>query len=369
MERKHCVFCNNTNFSFAFYLFNTINIVSIDKFIPSELKKLKFISCKNCGCVQLKNLFLQCELYSQPLQIFNGNAYINHNKLFSEFIINNVEYEENLFEIGGAYGKLAKLIIQNYRENKKKINYKILEYSANNYPEISNIEYISGNCEIYDYNNINTIIMSHVFEHLYNPKQFIKKISNTNVKNIFISIPDMENLAKSKEINNLNILHTYYINTEYLRSLMSVYGFKMIKMYNYKDNSNFYYFNKDIHTDIIEYRNLKLPENLQLFYKNMKLNIKNITIEERFFICPSGFYGQFIYFNLNEKTKVNLSGFLDGDNFKINKRLCGTKTNIYEKSEINKYDKITILVASTKHNIEIQEELRAFNTNIIFINI
>ena len=50
-----------------------------------------------------------------------------------------------------------------------------MEFSEENYPNIENIEYISGNCETYNYTGINTIIMSHVFEHLYNPKEFIKK--------------------------------------------------------------------------------------------------------------------------------------------------------------------------------------------------
>uniref|UniRef100_A0A6C0KU93 Methyltransferase n=1 Tax=viral metagenome TaxID=1070528 RepID=A0A6C0KU93_9ZZZZ len=369
MERSHCVFCNNTLFSFSFYLINTINIISINKFNPNELKKLKFISCKNCGCVQLQNLFLQSDLYLQPLQIFDGNAYITHNNLFCEFVTNNINFEEKLFEIGGSYGKLAKLIIQKYKENNKEITYKILEYDSTQYPEIDNIEYISYDCELYDYNNINTIIMSHVFEHLYNPRKFIEKISNTNVKNIFISIPDMDNLLKNNDINNLNILHTYYINTGYLVSLMSKNGFKMLKMFNYTNNSIFYYFNKNINTDIIEYTNLNLPKNQKLFYKKMKLNIKNIIIEEPFFICPSGFYGQFIYFNLNKNTRSNLRGFLDSDIFKINKRLSGTKMNIFEKNEISNYNKITVLISSVKHNTEIKKELSLYNNNIIFIEI
>jgi hypothetical protein len=409
MKRNKCIICEGNTFIPVISLLNTKNIVTTEEYSNEEINTLQFIGCEICGCVQLKNLFLQDEIYSQPLQIFNGPAIQKHHDLFCDFIIKNIHYESTLFEIGGSYGNLAKKIISRYRENESKIIYKIMEFSAEHYPIIDNIEYISGNCESLDYYGINTIIMSHVFEHLYNPKEFIKKISNTKIQNIFISIPDMDGLIKKGDINNLNILHTFYINTPYIRHLFSEYNFYIKEMYNFDNNSIFYFFKKceNIDTSLhicsfktpmsrslgevndegvadceFEMRNTvkeiqkndswynkRLPIDQKLFYESIIEKIKNINITEPFFICPSGFYGQFVYFYLNNETKKNIIGFLDGDKFKINKRLSGTKSYIFEKKEIEKYEKITVLVASSKHNTEIIDELLIYNKNIRILGI
>jgi len=369
MDRTHCVICDDNTFIHVANLYNTINIVSTTELHDNEIKDLQFMGCLNCGCVQLKNLFLQSEIYSQPLQVFDGPAIRKHHDLFCDFIINNINYEEELFEIGGAYGNLAKRIIKNYSEYNSNIRYKILEYNANHYPLIDNVEYITGDCEVYNYDGINTIIMSHVFEHLYRPRDFLKKISNTAVQNILISIPDMDNLTLTGDLNNLNILHTFYINTPYIVYLFNQYGFNLKKTENYYSNSNFYYFKKEAVLNVVSYKNLELPTQQKIFYEESIKNIKKININKPFYICPSGFYGQFIYFHLNDETKENLLGFLDGDKFKINKRLGGTKLHIFEKNIIADKNEINVLISSSKHTNEIRDELLSYNKNITFITL
>ena len=371
MERINCVICNNSSFIDNFNILNTINIVSTENYELNEIKNLNFVSCENCGCVQLKNLFLQSELYSQPLQIFNGPEYNNHNKLFSEFVVNNLNnngYKKEILEIGGSYGNLAKIIIKKYIENNVDIKYIILEYDSSSYPSVEKIEYISGDCEKYEYMNIETVIMSHVFEHLYKPTFFLEKMKKSNIQNIFISIPDMDNLTINGDLNNLNILHTFYINSEYIIYLFNNYGFNIKNIQNYNNNSNFYYFKRENNNENnISFKNLELPILQKEFYnKNMNI-IKNMNIDKPFYICPSGFYGQFVYFNLNENTKNNVIGFLDGDPFKINKRLSGTKLKIFKKDIIkNDEEIIHILISSKKHKNELEEELISYNSNIIF---
>jgi len=400
MERTNCVICENIlDSNLCFTILNTVNIVSNLQITSlsnsNEIHNLNFVGCSNCGCIQLRNLFLQSDIYSEPLQIFDGYSIQKHHELFCDFVIKNVNYQEVLFEIGGSYGNLAKKIIKKYNENSCNINYKIMEFSSDQYPPINNIEYISGNCEEYEYTGINTIIMSHVFEHLYKPRDFIKKISKTNIQNIFISIPDMDGLSKIGDINNLNILHTYYINSKYIIYLFQLYGFILKDKYDYINNSIFYYFirqlknsplcdlnkasqggaDSNIHwyksndCSEIEYKQLSLINEIPDFYLNKISKIKTINIFEPFFICPSGFYGQFIYFYLNESSKINVIGFLDGDPYKINKRLSGTVLNIYNKNKITDYDSITILISSSKHSNELKQELLLYNNNITFINI
>ena len=372
MKRNKCVICNelfDSNKIISLNIFNTINIVEIIDYKRDEVKPLQFIGCKNCGCIQLENLFPQSEIYAQPLQIFDGPVIQKHHDLFCDFVIKNIHYDPNLFEIGGSYGKLANKIVSKYNEKSFDISYKIMEFSADKYPSINNIEYISGNCEDYHYNGINTIIMSHVFEHLYNPRKFIEKISKTDIQNIFISIPDMDGLMKIGDTNNINILHTFYINTKYIVYLFQIYGFILKDTYEYTNNSIFYYFVKSSQKIELEYKQISLLKEIPTFYETAISKIKSINILDPFYICPSGFYGQFIYFYLNENSKKNVKGFLDGDPFKINKRLSGTPLYIYEKKYISSFENITILITSAKHHTEIKTELLQYNSNITFINI
>jgi hypothetical protein len=369
MDRTHCVICDNNTFTPVADLYNTINIVSATALDENEVKQLHFVGCVNCGCVQLKNLFLQSEIYSQPLQVFDGPAIRKHHDLFCDFIVNNINYDEELFEIGGAYGDLAKRIIKNYSGRNLNVKYKILEYSAEHYPAIDNVEYITGDCEMYNYNGASTVIMSHVFEHLYRPRNFLKKISNTDIQNIFISIPDMDNLMMNGDLNNLNILHTFYINTQYIVYLFNQNGFTLKKIGNYNSNSNFYYFKKEAVIKTVSYKNLELPTQQRIFYEKSIETIKNININKPFYICPSGFYGQFIYFHLNNETKQHLLGFLDGDNFKINKRLSGTDLNIFEKGVIAAKNEVIVLISSSKHTTEIRDELLSYNKNSTIVTL
>jgi hypothetical protein len=368
IPRSNCVICDNKDFCENFNLISTIDIVSSLPYEDDEVFELNFVGCKNCGCVQLKNLFEPDKIYEEPMQCFDGPILIKHHELFADFVFNRTRYYHELFEIGGSYGKIASKIINKYKENNKDINYKILEFNVDHYPPIENIEYISGNCETYNFNGVNTIIMSHVFEHLYEPKNFLKNISNHNVREVFISIPDMDNLTKIGDINNLNIYHTYYINTDIISYLFQLYKFELKDIYYYDNNSIFYYFVKKEKylIDNLKINNTQIMMNLKNFYDTLKQKVLSISINSKFFICPSGLYGRFVYFYLNENTQKNVIGFLDSDNMKIGKRLKGTTCNTYNKQYIENAENPIVLIVSKKHQNELIDELTKYNKKIMF---
>lgn len=369
--RTLCVICNNNKFINSFDIVNTINIVEdINECIPeNEIQTLNFVGCNNCGCVQLQNLFDVNELYNQPSCYTESLSWVKHNELFSNFILNNIiSHNINIVEIGGGSGKLAKYNLKNIKNIK---NYKILEVSSE-YNTLENIDYITGNCETYNFNdiNVNVIILSHVFEHLYEPRKFIQNIINTNIKEVFISIPDMENLIKNNDINSLNIQHTFYIDTKFITFLFNEHKYELKNIFYYDNNSVFYHFIKNDNNTIQiidNYKNINLLEVINSFYYNLKQNIKNINTTKPFFICPSGFYGKIVYYYLEKNIQNNVIGFLDSDKNKINKRLCGTKNVIFNKEYIKNMNNVTILVISEKYKNEIVNELLLYNNNIEFI--
>lgn len=369
--RKICILCENDTFTDCFDIVNTINIVETADvpYNDDEIKILKFVGCINCGCVQLQNLFDPRLIYDQKSHYTESNVWIKHNECLVNFIEKNSFFKKgDVIEIGGGGGKLAKNILHQMPNLK---SYKILDISIQHIERNKDIEYIEGNCEEYDFKNatVDTIIMSHVFEHLYEPRKFLKNITNSKIEEVFISIPDMENLTKNGDINNLHIQHTFYIDTNFISWLFREYNFELKNVFNYDNNSVFYHFVKNAtlkKKTIGDVKNVQIIETLKNFYLTVKENIKKINFIEPFFICPSGFYGKIIYHYLENNTKKNIIGFLDSDKSKINSRLSGTNSLIFDKEYIKSYKNVNVLLIAEKYNKEIAEELLSYNNSIKF---
>ena len=112
LQRNNCVICNKTEF---------VDIHNTDKYpllftLLEEDQKceyidINFIGCLNCGCVQLKELAEPTKLYKDSYNVTcNNPTIIRHFNLFSDFILKNIIYNNEIYEIGGSNGKLAQII-------------------------------------------------------------------------------------------------------------------------------------------------------------------------------------------------------------------------------------------------------------------
>lgn len=373
IQRVKCVICEKNEFIDVFNMKSSIDFTAENNFSEDEIITLKYIGCINCECVQLKYLYDPIQIYNQPMQCFNGPSLNKHYLVLTDFILKNKTQGNTFFEIGGSYGRLAKLIIDKYTIYNQNIKYSILEFDSDKYPVINNVEYISGNCETYNFSNVKTLIMSHVFEHLYEPILFLNKISDNNVMEVFISIPDMKSLIENGDFNNLNIFHTFYIDTKFIVFLFEKYNYKLKDFYNYEKNSLFYYFVKEnenknsenyfTNTNICNSGTIKIHVD---FYDKIKNIIHNIKIDRPFYICPSGHYGRFVYNYLQKSIQNMVIGFLDSDPMKIDKRLCCTPNFTYKKQIIAGQHEPIVLICSEKHTDELKEELLLYNNKTIF---
>jgi S-adenosylmethionine/arginine decarboxylase-like enzyme len=165
--------------------------------------------------------------------IFTCRQYFD-NKVYIEFrILNN-----KILEIGGYTAVLAKRIMEEL-----KCKYTILDI-VQQPPNHTDIDYISANCETFDYNNEKTVIMSHVFEHIYNPTKLINQFIKSGVENVFISIPNMNSLLRTNNIAILHVEHTFYIDEYDIKSMFSKAGFVCSAQQYFKDHSIFFHFKK-----------------------------------------------------------------------------------------------------------------------------
>jgi hypothetical protein len=368
MIRTRCVVCNNNILELIFTDKNaSISIGSSIDPIESDIHKdLDYVICSSCGCVQLSTLIDVNILYKYSHNnTYNTPTWSHHHTDFFNFIVENTN-SSSFLEIGGHSGILSQKIMKRNPSS----DYTILDLCDKN-PNIDNVIFKSGNCENYNYISNSTILMSHVFEHLYNPNSFIERVATVKVPEIFLSIPNMEISLENSSISFIHIEHTFYLTIEMILYMFSKYGYTCKVMKPFKNHSFFFHF---IFNDVCNPHELNREKatlykrQFTNYFERKKEFFENILIESDFYIVPSGHFGQSIYNNL-KRFKDRMLGFLDNDLSKIGKRMYGTHLLNYPMSHIQKHKEITIVIHAGPYLSEIKNQLLDYNPLINFIDI
>jgi hypothetical protein len=249
-------------------------------------------SCTECMCIQLIDLIDPSIVYGSFHNTTSfSTVWKNHHDLFTKFIGNKLHGK--CLEIGGKSGELVKRI--GYPE------YYTLDFSN---PD-DDPKNLKGNCENFDYTGFDCLIMSHVFEHLYNPIDFYE---NCKVDDIFISIPNV----KTDGIIPIHREHTYMCDENYIIKLFKGYS---CRLEYFGEHSIF------IHL----YRTRRMYEDiLGKMTELTKLKLNND------YIFPAGVTGvSIIYFS----DTTNIKGFIDNDPGKQGKFYMGKQ--VFKPSEVS----------------------------------
>jgi hypothetical protein len=363
--RRHCVICNSNELKFTYSLkeFPMTFLPTDEAFEEDIFLDLNLYGCEKCGCVQLKNLLDPNVLYGTPHNLtYNTPLWKEHHRMFCDYIYDGKQ-SNDILEIGGYSGVLAKLLL----EKDSSLNYTILDICDTD-PKIENVKFINGNCETYDFKEDTTIVMSHVFEHLYEPSKFIENLKRNSVKNVFISIPNMNAQMETRTVPIVQQEHTFFCDYNDIVHLFSKSGYLCLSSFYFKNQSIFFQFIQCDTLNTITQFNKERIDNYHNVYKYNQLKISSLKdLDTSFFIVPAGLYGQIIYYFLNPEYKKNLLGFLDNDPSKINRRLYGTQSFIYKMDEIKKYETITIILYNGPYTKEIMTQLDGYNKKIRYI--
>ena len=327
----------------------------------------------NNGIIQLNKLIPLNILYQAQHVGAIGSLWTEHHLKFSKFI--QQQAPNSVLEIGGAHGILS-------REYKKEnpIDWTILE------PNPSPVEgvdatFIKGFFDdkfIFD-GEIDTIIHSHVFEHVYYPNEFIIHISNflEEGQKLIFSIPNMEEMLKRKYTNCINFEHTVFITEPYIDYLLSKHGFRQVaKKYFKDDHSIFYAYIKDTKTETIELptrlyeRNKKLYLDFVDYHKKLIINlnetIKKVDPEQSIYLFGAHVFAQYlIELGLDTSRIVCL---LDNDINKQGKRLYGTNMMVKSPKVLADVKNPIIILKAGVYNDEVKRDiLENINKNAKFL--
>jgi len=335
-----------------------------NEYNQDEFKDCTFVACKKCRCVQLKTLIDPVKLYENS---HNSTAetptWKEHHILFSRFIMNSIKYK-TILDVGGNSGHL-------YTHAKSTgVTYKILDICNTNSHD-KDVEFIQGNCESFDFTCYPCVCLSHTFEHLYSPRKFLQSLQDSNVKSVYISIPNMEFLSRSKNISVLHNEHTYYIDYNSIISLFSEFKYSLVESNNFKNHSYFFNFEYNVTQEqIINNVSTNPIQQIQTIFLEYENKIKNIMITEPCFICPAGHYGQKIYYYLKNFHSLIL-GFLDNDVSKQGKRMYGTSKMVFSIESIKEcYDTpICVILYAGPYTAELKLQMDLLHRYIRYIEI
>lgn len=298
-----------------------------------KFENLKFGYCEVCGSFQLMTLIDQELLYGEA---HNNSSFSTvwtlHHDNFSKFISCRLGKDKSIIEIGGASLELWKRL--------KEYNYTVMDLTDKYFDY--NVNFIKGNCETYKFKETDNVVMSHVFEHLYNPNQFI---DNCEAENIFLSIPDMRS-----GIVPVHIEHTYFLEPDDIIRMFSKRGYTCDIEY-YQNASSYF-----IHAYKGECK-YNIPLNpgrykyVLEFYINLEKKCKNINVDN-FYISPACLGGVFLWYFTNKSVK----GFIDNDHMKQEKRQYGTPYYIYNRDVLNSDD--TLIINHRVFANEIKKQLK-----------
>lgn len=324
-----------------------------------------WVVCRDCGCLQLEELIPLDLLYSTQHSGAIGAIWENHHKEFSKFILE--DSTDSICEIGSGHCELARNIINNFPG----INYLVIEPNPVNVP--IGVKVIPGFMEdnldlVHKYDSL---VHSHVLEHIYQPRKFIQEIGlimrhNTSM---YVSFPNIEQVINSRGTNSLNFEHTYYLHPIQFRELLKFYDLTIVREQKYLLHS---YFFKIVKAK--EESKLEVLPNISKYsqsFKEMWIELKEfvgkVNAIGNLDSIPTYLFGANVFsqalFSLGLDFK-NIIGILDNANAKNGERLYGTKFNVYNPEVIKNMREVRVILKTSLYQNEIKSQLFGLNSKV-----
>lgn len=336
---------------------------------------LSYAKCKRCNCIQLDKLIPLPILYSDSHNYTSvGNVWNNFFSHFTNIIKPHVS-NKTILEIGCPSGKLALYFTDAKTWYIVEPNKKNIEFP----PNIIFIEqFFDDSLEIND--NIDIIINSHLFEHIYEPRAFLKKchsLLNQNGKMIF-AIPNMQHIAKHTlaPCNGVFFEHTVFYNDHNVSYLLKSCGFSNINISYFENHSIIFYCEKNMVIESPILPNID-DNNITLFHKSIQYYQDFTSQCEEFFknknnngtaiyIFGASYNSLFLWYFLQNKNII-INGIFDNNTDKQGKYLYGTNLMIYSPSIINNITNICVILKNGYYSNEIKTQLKTIKHDIHII--
>ena len=327
---------------------------------------------RSSGLIQLAELLPLDVLYMASHGSGSvGKMWVKHHASFAEFI--NRFSPNSVIEIGGGHGILS-IEYGKFR----KIDWTIIEPNPTPRAD-SKAKIIKGffNGDWVSDVKYDTVIHSHVFEHVYEPNVFMENLSSfmQNGSKLIFSVPNMQEMIKRKYTNCINFEHTIYITEPYIEYLLARHGFRLVsKEYFLEDHSIFYAAEKDSTVELqpnldgLYARNKKLYGDYLQYHEDLITDLNENAARHNgdLFLFGAHVFAQYLI-NMGLDTRSVIS-ILDNDENKEGKRLYGTNLLVESPKVLKNRIKPVVILKAGVYNDEIKAEiLQSINDSTVFI--
>jgi SAM-dependent methyltransferase len=326
------------------------------------------------GVVQLSELVPLDILYMEQHVDATGPTWDRFNNTFADYVVKN--RKGNILEIGGGSGKLAKIVLS--KENN--ITYTVIEPNPL-FEETDNLKVLKGffSKEFKNqFDENNTVMFSQVFEHAYEPEEFLNEISEFLPigGTLVFAYPNLEHWFKSKFTNTINFEHTMLLTDYYVDYFLAKTGFEIIEKIDYEKHSHFYTVRK-----VQDKLNTKNPilysryhHYKQLFkeyieyYQNLvqQINKQIQNTDSDIFLFGGHIFSQYLIgFGLDTS---RITCILDNSPLKQGKRLYGSNLKVESPKILSNYNKSLVILKAGLYNEEIINDIHSnINPNTLFV--
>jgi len=317
----------------------------------------KWGGCVRCGSLQLMNLIDPELLYASPHNDpSNSKVWKLHHSEFADFVAKAITKDDDVIEIGGSSGNLALLLKDKVRGY---TIMDIIEYSLK-----IDVKFLKGNCETYEFHKDDTLVLSHVFEHLYNPFEFIKNCARNEVRDIYISNPVMNVDA---DIMPVDIEHTYFADDLDVQNMFERNNYRLVSKTVFGSHSYFFHFTYDttVGTPVDNLRPGREDQLVKSFMKRKAL-LENLTLEGDVFVVPAGQFGQILYYY---SKYPNILGYLDNDVNKQGHRVYGTPFTTFPFDHIKNLENPKVVIYTRHYTDELMNQIKETNPNATVVKV
>lgn len=327
---------------------------------------------RSSGLIQLDNLLPLEVLYPESHGAgVIGTMWENHHKAFAKFLF--TTKPKSVLEIGGAHGILSREY--GCLDN---IPWTIIEPNPSPVSDCS-ARFIKGffDDKFEPEESYDTVVHSHVFEHIYEPDLFMLHLSEfmSEGHQLIFSLPNMLMMLKRYYTNCINFEHTVFLTEPYVEYLLSKHGFELLsKKYFMDDHSIFYSAvrnesvtpsplpaglystNEQIFWDYVNYHDQLIDE----------INGRIRNVQESVYLFGAHVFAQYLIQSGLDTSRIE--GLLDNDPNKQGKRLYGTDLMVSSPKVLAALTSPLVILKAGVYNQEIKDDiLNNINASTIFI--
>ncbi|TSA58519.1 MAG: methyltransferase domain-containing protein [Methylophilaceae bacterium] len=374
IKRDHCVVTGNSDLEFLHGIDNFpifMGCVNSPKTEDVEADMNWSIS-RGSGLIQLNNLIPLAILYPESHGSGGiGTLWDKHHKAFAHFL--NRSSPSSVLEVGGAHGILAR----EYQQFGK-IPWTILE--PNPTPcEGCEARFIRGFFdEKFSYREaFDTVVHSHVFEHIYEPDQFMRHLAGfmAEGKHLVFSLPNMQIMLERKYTNCINFEHTTFLTEPYVEFLLVKHGFRLLsKEYFMDDHSIFYAAVRDPSVGPADLPHGLYEKNKRLYMDYVRYHeelIKDLNRKMSDFTQPVYLFGAHVFAQhliMVGLDTTRIISLLDNDPQKQGKRLYGTSLMVQSPEKLREVKNPIVILKAGVYSDEIKSDIiRNINPETIFL--